>query len=77
VTRATWEPPTSAAVARELRRMLLVVAAPVTAVGLALVIGAVMIVAIGENPFSIYGLMARETLGTGYGLARRCSAPRR
>jgi simple sugar transport system permease protein len=50
--------------------MLLVVAAPVTAVGLALVIGAVMILAIGENPFSIYGLMARETLGTGYGLGQ-------
>jgi general nucleoside transport system permease protein len=46
------------------------VAAPVVAVVLALAAGAIFILAIGEDPLSIYALMARETLGTGYGLGQ-------
>ncbi len=52
------------------RRALLTVAAPVLAVALALAVGALFILAIGENPLAIYGLMLRESLGTGYGIGQ-------
>ena len=52
------------------RRALLTVSAPLIAIALALAAGAAFILAIGEDPFSIYALMARETLGTGYGIGQ-------
>lgn len=52
------------------RGALLTASAPLVAVALALVAGAGFILAIGEDPFSIYALMARETLGTGYGIGQ-------
>ena len=44
--------------------------APLVAVALALAAGAVFILAIGEHPLEIYGLMLRESFGTGYGLGQ-------
>lgn len=52
------------------RRALLTALAPVVAVALSLVLGAVFILAIGEDPLAIYSLMLRESLGTGYGLGQ-------
>jgi simple sugar transport system permease protein len=54
----------------DLRRRLLLGAAPVLAVALSLVFGAFFILAIGEDPLAIYALMLRESLGTGYGLGQ-------
>jgi simple sugar transport system permease protein len=39
-------------------------------VALALLAGAGFILAIGEDPISVYGVMLHETLGTGYGLGQ-------
>src|SRR5262249_11900576 len=44
--------------------------APVAAVLLALAAGGVMIAAIGESPFEVYGLLVRQALGTGYGVGQ-------
>ncbi len=52
------------------RRALLTGAAPLLAVALSLAVGAVFILAIGEDPLAIYALMLRESLGTGYGLGQ-------
>jgi simple sugar transport system permease protein len=52
------------------RGALLALAAPVLAIATALAVGAVFILAIGERPLEIYALMARESLGTGYGLGQ-------
>jgi len=52
------------------RPALLRAAAPVLAIVLAFAAGALFVLAIGENPLAIYGLMLRETLGTGYGLGQ-------
>ena len=52
------------------RPALLRASAPVLAIVLAFAAGAVFVAAIGENPLDIYGLMLRETLGTGYGLGQ-------
>jgi simple sugar transport system permease protein len=52
------------------KRTLLVAAAPLIAVTLALAVGAIFILAIGEHPLSIYALMARECFGTGYGFGQ-------
>src|SRR6185503_14746844 len=52
------------------RRTLLTASAPLIAVALALLAGAGFIAAIGEDPLAIYALMARETLGTGYGIGQ-------
>ena len=52
------------------RRALLTASAPLIAVALALLAGAGFIAAIGEDPLAIYALMARETLGTGYGIGQ-------
>jgi general nucleoside transport system permease protein len=52
------------------RRALLQSAAPLVAVALALAAGALFILAIGEDPLAIYGLMLRESLGTGYGIGQ-------
>jgi len=49
---------------------LLVALSPLVAVVVALSIGGVFIAAIGQNPFEIYALMLRESLGTGYGLGQ-------
>ena len=54
----------------DLRRRLLLGAAPVLAVALSLAVGAIFIFAIGENPLAIYALMLRQSLGTGYGLGQ-------
>jgi ABC-type uncharacterized transport system permease subunit len=51
-------------------RTWLLASAPLIAVALALVAGAGFILAIGEDPLGIYGLMLRETLGTGYGIGQ-------
>jgi len=52
------------------RAALLRALAPLAAVVVALAIGAIFIAAIGENPLSIYALMLRESLGTGYGIGQ-------
>jgi len=52
------------------RRALLTGAAPLLAVALSLAVGAIFILAIGENPLAIYALMLRESLGTGYGIGQ-------
>lgn len=52
------------------RAALLTASAPLIAVALALLAGAGFIAAIGEDPLAIYALMARETLGTGYGIGQ-------
>lgn len=49
---------------------LLTAAAPVVAVVLALGAGALFMLAIGEHPLDVYGLMLRETFGTGYGIGQ-------
>ena len=54
----------------DLRRRLLLGAAPLLAVALSLAVGAVFILAIGEDPLAIYALMLRQSLGTGYGLGQ-------
>jgi simple sugar transport system permease protein len=57
-------------VTADLRRRLLLGAAPLLAVGLSLGVGAVFIRAIGQDPLAIYALMLRQSLGTGYGLGQ-------
>ena len=49
---------------------LLAALAPLISVALALAVGALFILAIGENPLSIYALMLRESFGTGYGIGQ-------
>jgi ABC-type uncharacterized transport system permease subunit len=51
-------------------RTLLLASAPLIAVALALLAGAGFIAAIGEDPLSVYGLMLKETLGSGYGIGQ-------
>jgi ABC-type uncharacterized transport system permease subunit len=63
--------PLAAADRAPARRAALVQAlSPVVAVALALAIGALFILAIGENPLAIYALMLRECFGTGYGIGQ-------
>ncbi len=52
------------------RRRLLTALGPLISVALALAVGALFILAIGERPLEIYALMLRESLGTGYGLGQ-------
>ncbi len=52
------------------RTALLQALAPLVAVALALVAGAVFIRAIGEHPLEIYALMFRDCFGTGYGIGQ-------
>jgi simple sugar transport system permease protein len=54
----------------DLRRRLLLGAAPLLAVALSLAVGAIFILAIGEDPLATYALMLRQSLGTGYGLGQ-------
>ena len=54
----------------DLRRAILLGAAPFLAVALSLAVGAIFILAIGEHPIAIYALMLRESLGTGYGIGQ-------
>ena len=63
-------PAVPAAAPPRLRRAALLLAAPLGAIAIALAAGAALIVAAGENPLEIYGLMLRETLGTGYGVGQ-------
>ena len=65
-------PPAAAAAARPRpwRGALLAGAGPFLSVALALAVGALFILAIGERPGEIYALMLRESLGTGYGLGQ-------
>jgi general nucleoside transport system permease protein len=51
-------------------RTLLLASAPVIAVALALLAGAMFVAAIGEDPLAIYALMLRETVGTSYGIGQ-------
>ena len=44
--------------------------APVAAVLLALVAGGVLIAAVGQSPFEVYGLLIQQALGTGYGIGQ-------
>ena len=55
---------------RDVRAAALALVAPLLAIALALVFGALFILAIGERPLEIYGLMARESFGTGYGIGQ-------
>jgi len=52
------------------RAALLEATSPLLALAIAFAAGAVFVAAIGEHPLEIYGLMLRETLGTGYGLGQ-------
>jgi len=52
------------------KRRLLLGSAPFIAVALALGAGAVFILAIGESPLELYGIMARECFGRGYGIGQ-------
>jgi simple sugar transport system permease protein len=56
--------------AARVRAFALALAAPAIAIALALLAGGAMMLALGQNPFEIYALMARESLGTGYGLGQ-------
>ncbi len=49
---------------------LLVALSPLVAVAAALLAGAVFIAAIGEKPLEVYGLLASQAFGTGYGLGQ-------
>src|SRR5262249_25517912 len=53
------------------RRFPLEALAPLAAVLLALLAGAGLIAAGGQSPLEVYGLLAREALGTGYGVGQR------
>ena len=44
--------------------------APIAAVALALLAGAVLIAAVGQSPLEVYGLLASQALGTGYGIGQ-------
>ena len=57
-------------IARAGRAALLTALAPPLAILAALAIGAIFIAAIGEDPLSVYALMLRESLGTGYGIGQ-------
>jgi simple sugar transport system permease protein len=52
------------------RAALLRSLSPLVAVAVSLAIGALFILAIGEDPLAIYALMLRESLGTGYGIGQ-------
>jgi simple sugar transport system permease protein len=56
--------------ARLSRAALLRSLSPLLAVAISLAIGAIFILAIGEDPVAIYALMLRESLGTGYGIGQ-------
>jgi simple sugar transport system permease protein len=46
------------------------VLAPLVAVLLSLVAGGVLIAAVGQSPFEVYGMLVRQALGTGYGVGQ-------
>jgi simple sugar transport system permease protein len=52
------------------RANLWLAASPLAAIAVALAVGGVLIAWNGENPLSIYALMARECFGTGYGFGQ-------
>jgi len=52
------------------RRLLAQIAAPIIAILLSLAAGAIMILAIGERPLEIYGLMFQQSFATGYGFGQ-------
>jgi len=51
-------------------RLPLQALAPVAAVMLALLAGAVLIAAVGQSPLEVYGMLAQQALGTGYGVGQ-------
>jgi len=53
-----------------LARLPLAVLSPFAAVLLALAAGGVLIAAVGESPFEVYGLLVGQALGTGYGVGQ-------
>ena len=55
---------------RATRARVLVALSPVVALAVTLAIGSLFVLAIGEHPLEIWGLMARQALGTGYGLGQ-------
>jgi len=67
---AVHVPPAARAPGPPARAALLRSLAPLIAVAVSLAIGAVFILAIGEDPLAIYGLILRESLGTGYGIGQ-------
>ena len=70
---ATGADPVSVAGAargRAARARLLVALSPFVALALALAVGSLFVLAIGEHPLEIWSLMLRESLGTGYGLGQ-------
>ena len=46
------------------------VLAPLAAVFLSLLAGGVLIAAVGQSPFEVYGMLFRNALGTGYGVGQ-------
>lgn len=44
--------------------------APLAAVALALIAGGLMIAAVGQSPFEVYGMLVQQALGTGYGIGQ-------
>ncbi len=51
-------------------RVSLTAFAPFAAVVLALVAGGVLIAAVGQSPFEVYGMLVQQALGTGYGVGQ-------
>jgi simple sugar transport system permease protein len=45
-------------------------ASPLLAVAAALAVGAIVVVALGRNPWTVYALLARETFGSWYGIGQ-------
>ena len=56
--------------ARPRPRLPLQALAPVAAVVLALLAGAVLIAAVGQSPLEVYGLLVQQAFGTGYGVGQ-------
>ena len=55
---------------RRLGRVAMPAAAPLLAVACALACGAIVVVALGRDPFAVYALLARETFGSWYGIGQ-------
>jgi simple sugar transport system permease protein len=53
-----------------LARVPLAALSPIAAVLMALVAGGVLIAAVGQSPFEVYGLLVSQALGTGYGVGQ-------
>jgi len=67
---ATLPPAGERATATAGRGVPLAALAPLAAVVMALAAGGVLIAAVGQSPLEVYALLAREALGTGYGVGQ-------